>query len=314
MPKIVIICLLMLGLWSARPAALSAQESPFTPEQLTRLEALEDTLGLLAYAIVNDSLEENRFFAVRAFIPKLVEGLKTPNSFQYPFEQLRTVSIQYPPDSSFRVFTVHLYVDKDTYRYYGAIQMNSPELELYPLIDRSYELPDADLEQLVLPNDQWYGAVYYNLHAVTAAPQPYYLLFGFDGYEFFRKRKVVDVLTFVNGKPRFGAPVFITHQEGEPTYAKNRLLFQYSAEASIRCNYDPALELLIFDHLIEVMGNYGEGPTAIPDGTYEGYRLGEDGYWYYVEKVFDTILDEPPVPEPILDGRSKDLMGRGGRP
>ncbi|RME95233.1 MAG: hypothetical protein D6772_13475 [Bacteroidetes bacterium] len=312
MQKIGILLILLIGLVSSLYHRLPAQDTPFTAEQLRELEALEDTLGLLAYAIVNDSIKENRFFAVQAFIPKLVKGLKTPNSFQYPFEQLRTVSILYPPDSTFRIFTIHLYVDKDTYRYYGAIQMNTPELELYPLIDRSYELPDGDLEQLVLPNDKWYGAVYYNLYAVTHAAQPYYLLFGFDGYEFFRKRKVVDVLTFVNGKPRFGAPVFRTRREGQPPYSKNRLVLQYSAEASIRCNYDPALDLLIFDHLQEVMGHYGEGPTAIPDGTYEGYRLAEDGFWYYVEKVFNTVLDEPPVPEPILDKRAKDIMGRRG--
>ena len=146
---------------------------------LEEIKAVEDTLGLLSYAFVNDSLEENRFLAVRAFIPKLVGALKKPGSFSYPFEQLNSVSIQYPADSTFRIFTWQLYVDKDNYRYYGAIQMNSEELQLFPLVDRSFEL-EADLENIALSADRWYGTVYYNLHTVKYSGQTYHLLFGFE--------------------------------------------------------------------------------------------------------------------------------------
>lgn len=289
-----------------------AQTNTLSAEDAVKLQAVEDTLGLLAYAIVNDSIEENRFGSVRAFIPTLVEALKTPNSFQYPFDQLQTISIQYPADSTFRIFTWQLYVDKDTYRYYGAIQMNSPELNLTPLRDRSYEV-DGDLEQAVLQADQWYGSVYYNLYTVGSGANAYHLLFGFDGHEFFRKRKVVDVLRFIDGKAVFGAPVFVHNTPNSPVEStKNRLVLEYSATASMRCNYDPALDLLIFDHLMTIGGNYGEGPVNIPDGTYEAYQL-TDGRWQYVEKVFNTWLDEAPRPEPVLQGRrGKDLMGNGG--
>ena len=293
---------------------IQAQSNLLTAEDRTNLAAVEDTLGLLAYAMVNDGIEENRFGAVRAFIPTLVEALKTPNSFQYRFDQLQTISIQYPADSTFRIFTWQLYVDKDTYRYYGAIQKNTTELDLVPLRDRSYEIME-DLEQAVLEPDQWYGSVYYNLHTVGTGPDAYYLLFGYDGHEFFRKRKVVDVLRFVDDKPTFGAPVFARIDSSTVTPSvttKNRLVLEYSATASLRCNYDPALEMLIYDHLMTVGGNYGEGPVNIPDGTYEAYKL-KDGRWEYVEKVFHTWLDEAPRPEPVLKGRrGKDLMGNGG--
>lgn len=287
-------------------------QNSLSPEDLQELQTVEDTLGLLAYAFVNDSLEENRFLAVRAFIPTLVKALKKPGSFSYPFSQLNSVSIQYPADSTFRIFTWQLYVDKDTYRYYGAIQMNSQELQLFPLVDRSFEI-EEDLENATLSADRWYGTVYYNLHSVTNGDQSYHLLFGFDGYEFFRKRKVVDVLHFVDGKPVFGAPVFVNEKNDGSTSSKQRLLFEYSAAASVRCNYDPALDLLMFDHLTTVGGEYGEGPVQIPDGTYEAYQL-NNGRWEYVEKVFNQVLDEAPRPNPVLKGRGgKDLKGNGGQ-
>lgn len=288
----------------------SFAQSGISPDGLEKLSAVEDSLGLLAYAIINDSLEENRFGAVRAFIPMLVNALKTPNSFHYPFEQIKSVSIQYAADSTFRVFTWQLYVDKNTYRYYGAIQMNQTDLKLFPLIDR-YEGMKDELEQASLKHDEWYGAVYYNIKSVTVNNQNYHLLFGFDGHSFFKKRKIVDVLSFKNDEPLFGQAVFITADTNDVVLStKNRLLFEYSAAASVSCNYDEALELLIFDHLREIDGEYGEGKVNIPDGTYEAYELKKD-LWYYKEKVFHQVLDEAPRPEPILEGRKRNILGEG---
>lgn len=288
----------------------SFAQSGISPDGLEKLSAVEDSLGLLAYAIINDSLEENRFGAVRAFIPMLVNALKTPNSFHYPFEQIKSVSIQYAADSTFRVFTWQLYVDKNTYRYYGAIQMNQTGLKLFPLIDR-YEGMKDELEQASLKYDEWYGAVYYNIKSVIVNNQNYHLLFGFDGHSFFKKRKIVDVLSFKNNEPLFGQAVFITADTNDVVLStKNRLLFEYSAAASVSCNYDEALELLIFDHLREIDGEYGEGKVNIPDGTYEAYEL-KNGLWYYKEKVFHQVLDEAPRPQPILEGRKRNILGEG---
>jgi hypothetical protein len=278
------------------------------PDDLATIQAVEDTLGLLAYAFVNDSLEENRFLAVRAFIPTLVKALKHPNSFEYPFTQLHTVSVQYPADSTFRIFTWQLYVDENTYRYYGAIQMNTPELQLFPLVDRSFEF-DGDLEQATLAADNWYGALYYNIYPVVQGDQTYYLLFGFDAFSFFRKRKLVDVLTFRDGKPQFGLPVFRATAADGTTSTQNRLYLEYSAAASVHCNYDPAFGMILYDHLETVAGQHGEGPVNIPDGTYEGYQL-QNGIWEYNEKVFHEMLDEAPRPAPVLQGRKVDMMGR----
>jgi hypothetical protein len=290
-------------------ASFAQEQEYFTEEQLAILDDMEDTISLLAYAVINDSLPEHRFGTCRELIPTLVRALKTKNSFHYPFNQLKSISIQYPQDSSFRVFTWQLYVDVNDYRYFGAIQMNTPDLKLYPLVDRSFEVNDVPNE--ILTADKWYGSVYYNLKEVESDAGKYYLLFGFDGYEFFRKRKVVDVLTFDEaGKPVFGAPVFRNQEDPKQPPQKNRLFLEYSAEASVRLNYDEYLEKIMFDHLIEMSGSYGEGPTKFPDGSYEGYVLEKDGFWYYQSKIFNQVSDEAPRPHPILDERTKDIFGK----
>ncbi|MBK7873868.1 MAG: hypothetical protein IPJ74_26050 [Saprospiraceae bacterium] len=291
--------------------SLNAQsKDKLSEENWNTIHTWEDTLAILGYAVVNDSIEDYRFAACRNMIQTLVKALKTENSFQYPFERLKTVSIQYPQDSSFRIFTWQLYVDKDDYRYYGAIQMNTPELKLYPLIDRSALV--TNVEQSELTPDNWYGSLYYTLKECKGPNGKYYLLFGFDGYEFFRKRKIVDVLTFKDGKPVFGAPVFVHQEKGKPSITKKRLFLEYSAETSVRLNYDEALELLIFDHLIPMEGTHGQGPVMVPDGSYEGYEY-EKGLWKYQTMVLHQVMEEAPRPYPILDEREKNILGKKGK-
>lgn len=289
---------------------LSAQQkATLSEEALAQLKLSEDTLGVLSYAVVNDSIDNDRLAACHALIPALVRALKTPNSFDYKFDRLKSISIQYPQDSSFRIFTWQLYVDKDDYRYYGAIQMNTPDLKLYPLIDRSANVSDMEMEQALLTPEKWYGALYYNLKETDSKNGKYYLLFGFDGYDLFKKRKIIDVLTFdKSGKPIFGAPVFVDQEKGKPM-TKKRVFLEYSAYTSVRLNYDEALEMIVFDHLIPMPGQYNEGMVNVPDGSYEAYKL-QKGLWLYQPVVLHAVMDEAPRPDAILDTRDKNIFGK----
>jgi len=295
----------------------------------TPIERIEDTLGVLSYAIINATDSEQRFMACRSFIPMLTKALKTPNSFDYPFDRLKTVSIQYPKDSTFRVFTWQLYVDSSEYRYFGAIQMNTPELQLIPLIDRSFQIEDVEYTQV--DNKQWYGALYYNILDFDTSGGKKYLLFGYDGFgnieryednakrgralafshsdlQQYSKRKLVEVLTIKDGKATFGAPVF-TSNERPNGLKKSRIVLEYSAESKIICNYDEFEDAIIYDHLMVAGSEIPDGqPVKIPDGTFEGYRY-ENGMWVYVPKMFHTIIEEAPREEPVLD-KNKDILGR----
>lgn len=304
--------LLLFFAFLAVSAPILAQRSTINLSAADReqIHGIEDTLGVLGYAIVNDSLPDNRFIACRELIVRLTQALKKPGSFAYPFDRLQSVSIQYPRDSSFRIFTWQLYVDKEEYRHFGAIQMKAQELQLIPLQDRSFEI-QADPEQIVLAPDQWYGALYYNIKQVDTPSGPQYLLFGLDGYSFYYKRKIIDVLNLKDGKATFGAPIFHHAATREsPALTKSRIVREYSAAASVKVNYDPVHEMILFDHLVPGGGQYGEGVTYYPDGSYEGYR-NQNGQWEHVEKVFNQVSAGAPRDYPILNGRSgKGIFGK----
>ncbi len=291
-------------------SSLFAQKAGKIAESdLLIMKEFEDTIALCGFAVINDSLPETRFGACKKLITNLKQSLKTPNSFRYPFDRLKSVSIQYPADSSFRIFTWQLYVDIDDYRYYGAVQLNTPDLQLIPLIDRSAETEEEDIQNMVLPPDKWYGSLYYNIRQFDSPQGRKYLLFGYDGYSFFNKRKVVEVLTLKDGKVNFGAPVFmaIDTASGKKSYL-HRIVKDYSAEASFRLNYDPVYEMIMFDHLIEMGSTYGL--AWVPDGTYEGYQL-EQGMWVWIENIPYQKMEEAPRPEPVLDQRNtQDVFGK----
>ncbi len=289
---------------------IAQPESLFPKEDLTALQAYEDTLGLMSHLVVNDSLEENRYAATKKMIKTLVQALKIDNSYHYPFEQIKTVSIQYPADSTFRIFTWQLYVNKDEYRYYGAVQMNSKKLELFPLIDRSAGMDNIEFKDLT--PDEWYGNLVYNIQDFDTSEGKKYLLFGYDAYSFFERRKVMDVLHFQDGKPVFGAPVIQAPDRSGRLQLQNRFALTYSAAASIGLNFDEEENKVVYNHLTIGGPAYGGKPTLIPSGSYDGFAL-KDGNWIYEEEVFDFITPEGeyPRPQPVLDGRKqKNIFGQ----
>ncbi|MEY3051316.1 MAG: hypothetical protein RLY31_1101 [Bacteroidota bacterium] len=297
-------------LWFRFLPAQPSFSTGIAEEDLSLLQEYEDTLGLCGFSVVNDSTPTIRFLSCRKMITTLVKALKIRNSFQFPFEQLRTVSILYPPDSTFRIFTWQLFVGEEDYRYFGAIQRNTPDLQLFPLVDRSAELEAAD-ENPVSP-ERWYGALYYNIHPFEGPDnRTHYLLFGYDGYSFFNRRKLIEVLSFQDGKPLFGAPLLVdTDPASGEEFPLGRLLLEYSAESSVRLNYDEDREMVVHDHLTTMGGNYGQGEVNVPDGTYEGYRL-DGGRWIQVHRVWQEVMDEAPRPEPVFqEGVRRDLFGK----
>lgn len=274
------------------------------PEDYPAIKAYEDSLIVDGFLVVNDTLPDRRFLATKMTILHLKNALKYENSFDYKFDRLKSVSIQYAPDSTFRIFTWQLMVNPVDYRYFGVIQMNTKEVQLIPLADRSSTVENVQ-ESILSPNE-WYGALYYNIKKVEQGGKPYYLLFGYDAYSNRDRRKVLDVLHFeAPGEASFGAPIIPT----EMGNYINRLVLEYFGESSVRLNYDEALESIVYDHLIEIPGKGGQGLIMVPDGSYQAIKL-ENDKLVFVDKLFNNqSVEEAPREEPVLGNSQRDIFG-----
>ncbi len=301
---------LMISIWSwgqdekTTPSITSNEEpNPFL--------VAEDSLQALAKTFMTEKNQELRLEAAEKFKEDLMAILASPNSFDYPFDSLFNVSKLYPEDSLFRVMTWQLYVDVDEYKYFGIIQTKKTkkkESQVFVLEDYSARMKRID--DITLSKDNWYGALYYNMRPFKTKEGTKYLLFGFDAYSFFEKRKLLDVLSFdKDGEPVFGAPVIqrVVRRNNVPprTATYHRFVLQYSSTTAVNLNYNELEDMVLFDHLVSMGSGRPEIPyVMIPDGSYEGFQL-KKGIWTHVEKVFDHKYEQGdfPRPMPILDKR-----------
>jgi len=299
-------------LTAATAQQLTAASVPqLTPAQIHEFGVREDSMKGFADSIVNAESATQRFIADSQFIRRLVRALKEPNSFAYPFDSLGTISRLYSPDSAFRIFTWQFKKDNFIYLQEGAIQMNTPDgsLKLFPLFDASM-FTDKPLDS-VRTRSNWIGAIYYRIILKTWQGHKYYTLLGFDGFSESSNKKWMEVLTFTpQGEPRFGGPYFSFMEDSTHRHVQYRFDIQYKKEAATRFNYDPNMDMVVYDHLVPEGDHPEKKDTYVPDGDFEAFQW-KDGRWVHVTKeLFSFRLKDGQFP---MDAKLLDDQGKANQ-
>jgi hypothetical protein len=271
----------------------------------SELDSYLDNQGKI---ILTDTLASNRADAAKNIASAFETYLTDKSTFSKKFVTSKFFSILYPADSSFRIITGQHFVNDNEYRYYGGIQYAKGGYTAFT--DRSYENNEEGTNYDELRADEWQGALYYKLFDCKIKSEPYYLLLGFNGYQFFNKRKIIDVLSFdVNGQPIFGKDVFLPDSTDNGD-TELRYIFTHSADVSMKLNFDPAENMIVLDHLMQMKAIYdGQGETSVPDGSYEGFKY-KKGKWQHVSVLAQKSLDNIEV-KPILNGdREINIFGK----
>lgn len=284
----------------------SVQAQRISAADAASMAVQQDSLHYLSDMILRGKDEQARQEANDRFIPKLVQALKTPYSFNFRFDSLTTVSIQYPQDSSFRIFSWGLELETTFYHHYGAIQMKTDDgkLKLFPLFDNSdYMNPDT-----IANNKSWYGCLYYKIIQRHYFNAEFYTLFGWDANNIRSQKKLIDVLMFKDGQPIFGGPFFSFMEDSTPKPTRNRFIIEYKKDATIGLSYNAEMDMIVYDHLISESNQKNKPSTFVPDLDYEGFKW-KAGKWMHIDKVFHDALPlgKFPVQQP-LDQRRKNMM------
>ncbi len=272
----------------------------------------EDSLKLFADSMINGITPAKRFRSDSNFVRLLVRTLKVKNSFEYPFDSLVTISKLYAPDSSFRILTWQLKKDDYMFIQKGAIQMKTKdgELKLFPLFDASM-FTSKPLDSVRTRNN-WIGAIYYRVIQKSYKGKNYYTLLGFDDYSVGSNRKWLEVLSFNDrGEPEFGGPFISFKEDSAKRGTQYRFNIEYKKEARTTFNYNPELDMIIYDHLMSETEEPDRKETYIPDGDFEGFKW-KDGQWVHVNQVFDFKLKdgEFPVDEALMDDQGNVNEGK----
>ena len=278
-------------------------QAKFSSTELKQFAKKEDSLKRFADSMINSESPAIRFRSDSNFVRGLVRALRVKHSFEYPFDSLRTVSRLYSPDSVFRIFTWQMKKDEYVLLQKGAIQMKTPDgsLKLFPLFDAS--MFTGNPQDSVRNRTNWIGAIYYKIVMKEHAGKKYYTLLGFDDFSVSSNKKWLEVLTFnSNGEPVFGGPFISFKEDSVKKPVQVRFNIEYKKEAGTVFNYNPELDMIVFDHLISETDQPEKKDTYIPDGDFEGFKW-QNGQWVHVSKVFDFKLEDGafPTDAKILD-------------
>ncbi len=294
--------------------SVSAQKNK--PASYLVLEQLEANMKQFAEDIVNAPEMVDRFRADSFFTRALVQALKLPHSFAYPFDSLKTISHLYAPDSSFRIITWQVMKDLTYYRQKGAIQMNTSDgsLKLIPLYD--YSAFTDNPADSVRDNEHWIGAVYYNILLKTFNNKKYYTLIGYDENDARSTKKWLEVLTFdENNKPHFGGRFFnYPNDDRKPAQPAYRFCLEFKKNASAKISYDPDLDMIAFASLVSEAGDITAKYTLIPSGSYEGFKW-MGGKWVYVPVIreVDPRSGLNPTQEAAEQRKNKFIVPKKGK-
>jgi hypothetical protein len=241
----------------------------------------EDSLRLLFKELADAGVKDSQHVINNRIIKILGDILMLPGSVGYGFEQLSSLGKATSPDSLLRLYTWNTALSPMEYKYYGFVQKvdrESNEISLF-FLDHSPSSRKG-LEDEIFTPETWYGSLYYQIHQVEHSGKTMYTLIGFDFNNIFTNIKVVDILTFDEGVPLFGAPVF-RFSDG----IRHRAVFEYSSKVVMFLRYIPDAGMIIYDHLSPSAPRFkGQFRYYGPDFSYDALKF-ENGWWVYIPEV-----------------------------
>lgn len=245
------------------------------------LMQLEDSLDKTLTTLIKEPSPASKIEINNKFHALLKHALQKEGAFEYPFERLKNIGKISSHDKKVRIFTWNIPLQNGTHLYFGFIQVKTStnSVELHELVDKAITYTDP-LNELGSPN-RWMGTLYYDIVEQQYNGNPVYILLGFDFNNLFSSKKRIEPLTFdQKGTPIFGNKVLVV---GNQTVS--RVVFEYSARATMALRYDEASKTIVFDHLSPSEQKYvGNFQFYGPDFSYDGFKF-EKGLWHYVRDI-----------------------------
>lgn len=275
--------LFCIGLFS-----LGAKAQGLEGTDLKVMEQLEDSLVTTADSMYSAFLADTRTTYSARFARQLVNALKIPNSWNYPFPKLnKRINIITPDDNAFRIFNWEIVPSEMTRRYYGAIQMPGEKLKLFGLVDHSIEM-GKELEDTILNANSWYGCLYYRILSNERNGEKIYTLFGLNSGGRLSNKKVLEPMRITEKGPVFGAPIFNVRSEAHPNERVNRFVLEFKKDVQVSMNWDKDRSLIYFDNLVSQVNDPARKYTYVASGQMDGFRWTGEG-WSYMENIVNIV-------------------------
>jgi hypothetical protein len=273
--------------------------SQFDPiERENQLAELLDTLR-------NAKTDEAKLAANAAFDKLMETTLNEPTVFDINFTKLGTCGIIDSPDKLVRIVNWNVELADQVQLYNGyvvtrpAVNKESRSIKLNYVRDIYNPKPTE-----VVDNENWYGALYYQIVPFTEGNKDSYILLGWNGGGLNSNMKLLDVLSFTSKGVKFGQSIFKTKEA-----TLKRVFFEHSSQVSMSLKYEKEYDRIIFDHLSPESPNLnGFYEYYFPDMSYDAFLFGGQKL-----TLAEDVIGVNPETEDItmgtkLDAKSGDII------
>lgn len=245
------------------------------------IKEYEDTLLVLSNNIMYGETMEIREKSNIGFISELKEVMKYKESYDYPFNDLKTISILNPEDNSFRLFNWILPKGNGASKYFAFVILPNSDNGYNQIIELKHTETDLfNFETTIYNNENWYGSLYYKIISPKKRNNQHYTLLAWNGNNPESIIKIIDVLEIKNQKATLGKDIFI---KGEDT--TKRIVVEYNRNTSASVNFDEDKNRIVLDHLVPLKENQeGFNQFYVPDGSYDCF-LYKNGEWIFKEDI-----------------------------
>ena len=266
------------------------------------IKEYEDTLLVLSNNIMYGETLEIREKSNIGFISELKEVMKYKKSYDYPFNDLKTISRLNPEDNSFRLFNWILPKGNGTSKYFAFIVLPNSDNGYNQIIELKHTETDLfNFETTIYNNENWYGSLYYKIISPKKRNNQHYTLLAWNGNNPESIIKIIDVLEIKNQKATLGKDIFI---KGEDT--TKRIVVEYNRNTSASVNFDEDKNRIVLDHLVPLKENQeGFNQFYVPDGSYDCF-LYKNGEWIFKEDI--DIRTNKSLPEIDKDKNDRGLF------
>lgn len=231
-----------------------------------RMTNLSESLNKLRSARTEGAKDSTNFE-----FDKMIEAtLNEPSVFDIDFSPLHTVGVIDSPDNLVRVVTWNVEYEDDRQQYNGYIISRSAVGKQPTVVKLNYirDIYNPKPTEVVDEN-QWYGALYYQIIPYNKGSKDSYILLGWNGGGMNSNIKLIDVLSLTSKGVKFGQSIFKTKDQ-----TLKRFYLEHSSKSVVSLKYEPQYERIIFDHLSpENPSMTGFYEYYVPDLSYDAFSL-----------------------------------------
>lgn len=177
---------------------------------------------------------------------EMIEILVEVDDFDYDFPTLENVGAVKSDDGMIHMYTWNVILKEDKIQYYALFQ--NSEFNSIHILAQGESYKPAVAGNITEMN--WYGALYYELHAIKYRDKTSYMAFGLiPSTNNETQVKVIDVLTFSKRNIKLGAPIFKMLDNKKK---QSRVLFEFDKMSQLPIEFEKKKKRVVFGHLTPI--------------------------------------------------------------